>query len=119
MSIDPFRFDFDEPRPAQGPDEPEPEPVVPRLFLREPGWRIGLKVGSDRTFCYMVAPGQDHYHRLMDGELFLHRGDERLCLPCAARRGLLAFAPKNLREPVIPIEEFDIEVNSDYEVREI
>jgi hypothetical protein len=75
-----------------------------RLFLHEPGWRIALKVGSDREFCYVMAPGQDYYHRLLDGEVFLHNNEERLCLACAERRGLLSYKPKGLKEPV-PIVE--------------
>jgi hypothetical protein len=70
-----------------------------RLFLHEPGWHVGLKVGSERTFCYQMAPGQDYYHRLFDGEVYLFRGDERLCLACAERRGLLSYAPKGLKPP--------------------
>lgn len=67
-----------------------------RMYLAEPGWRIGVKSGSDREFCYMVAPGQDFYHRLLDGEIFLHRHDEKLCLACASRRGLLVSEPRRL-----------------------
>ena len=70
-----------------------------RLFLHEPGWSVGLKVGSDRTFCYQMAPGQDYYHRLLDGEVYLSHGDERLCLACAERRGLLSYQPKGLKPP--------------------
>ena len=87
---------------------------LPRLYLREPGWRIALKVGSEREFCYMVAPGQDYYHRLLDGEVFLTHGEEKLCLACADRRGLLAFEAKPLREPAdiitIPAGEEDAAV---------
>src|SRR5207249_3012868 len=75
----------------------------PRLFLRELGWRIGVKAGSEREFCYMVAPGQDYYHRLLDGEIFLSHGEEKLCLSCADRRGLLASEPRSLGESVTPI----------------
>ena len=78
--------------------------ALPRLFLHEPGWRIATKVGSDREFCYTVAPGQDYYHRLLDGEIFLTHGEEKLCLACADRRGLFAHEPRPLREPVAPIE---------------
>jgi hypothetical protein len=80
---------------------PEPEdfePLTTRLFLREPGWRVMHKSGSDREFCYMTAPGQDYYHRLLDGEIYLQRGDEKLCLLCADRRGLLAHEPRRLGE---------------------
>ncbi|QDV32805.1 hypothetical protein [Tautonia plasticadhaerens] len=72
------------------------EPNVPRVFLREPGWRVGMKHGSEREFCHNIAPGEEAYHRLSDGELFVHSADERLCLPCADRRGLLHFEPKGL-----------------------
>jgi hypothetical protein len=75
-------------------------PSLPRLFLFEPGWRIARKAGSEREFCYQIAPGQDYYHRLLDGEIYLHRADEKICLPCAARRGLLTYDAKALREPV-------------------
>ena len=27
------------------------EPILRRVFLREPGWRVGLKVGSEKVFC--------------------------------------------------------------------
>jgi hypothetical protein len=74
----------------------------PRLFVFEPGWRVGVKRGSHREFCYMMAPGQDYYHRLLDGELFVYHGDERLCLSCAARRGLISFAPRSLGKPIDP-----------------
>jgi hypothetical protein len=75
-----------------------------RLFLHEPGWHVGLKVGSERTFCYMIAPGQDFYHRIFDGEIFLYRSDERICMACATRRGVITHEPKSLREPWVPLE---------------
>src|SRR5438105_1866588 len=82
-----------------------PTPQAPgssprRLFLFESGWRIELKSGSDREFCYMMAPGQDYYHRLLDGEIYLARSDEKLCLACAQRRGLLSYQPRTLGESV-------------------
>ena len=72
-----------------------------RVFLHEPGWRIALKIGNVREFCYQMAPGQDYYHRLLDGEVYLHHGDERLCVACAERRGLLSHHPKLLEAPMI------------------
>lgn len=69
-----------------------------RLFIHESGWRIDIKRGSDRVFCHMIAPGDDHHHRLLDGELYLFHGDERVCLNCAGRRGLIVDEPRLLRE---------------------
>src|SRR5438128_9072323 len=84
-----------EPTPLT-PHAPVPDPR--RLFLYEGGWRIELKIGSDREFCYMTAPGQNYYHRLLDGEIYLVRHDEKLCLACAERRGLLSYEPRTLRD---------------------
>lgn len=78
---------------AQRPGDPNP---VERLFVREPGWEVRRKAGSLREFCYTAAPGQEHYHRLADGEIYLQNGDEKLCLPCADRQGLLAREPRRL-----------------------
>jgi hypothetical protein len=86
--------------------DPKPalrDSALPRLYLREPGWRIAVKAGSEREFCYMTAPGQDYYHRLLDGEIHLAHGEEKLCLSCADRRGLLVFEPKPLRDPGVTI----------------
>ncbi len=83
------------------------KPTAHRLFLHEPGWRVQLKVGSTREFCYAMAPGQDFYHRLLDGEVFLHNNEERLCLACAERRGLLSYQPKGLRDPEPILEILD------------
>src|SRR4051812_38798688 len=95
--------------PGQQPSSPPPSKPQ-RVFLFEPGWNIARKVGYDRVFCYMMAPGQDYYHRLLDGEIYVYHGDERLCLACAERRGLLSYEPKGLREPLIDLGiEMDVD----------
>jgi hypothetical protein len=85
---------------SEGSDEESQIFPPSRMYLAEPGWRVLVKVGSDREFCYNRAPGQDYYHRLLDGEVFLHRADEKLCVACASRRGLIASEPKRLREAI-------------------
>jgi hypothetical protein len=79
--------------PAEGDANPR------RLYLKEPGWRVGHKTDSEKAYCYMMAPGQDYYHRLLEGEIYFYHGTERLCAECAGRRGLLSHAAKPLREP--------------------
>ncbi len=76
-----------------------------RMFLFEKGWTIGLKTDSHREFCYQMAPGQNYYHRLQDGEVYLQRDVEKLCMACAARRGLLASEPKQLKEQFVLLPE--------------
>ena len=85
------------------PDSDEETTLVRRMFIFESGWRVGVKTGSTRELCYMMAPGQDYYHRLLDGEIFLVRDGERLCLACASRRGLISFEPKQLRESIVSV----------------
>jgi hypothetical protein len=80
-------------------------PAARRMFIFERGWNVGMKTGSHRELCHMMAPGQDFYHRLGDGEVFVQQGTERLCLACAFRRGLIAFEPRQLREAVVPVIE--------------
>ncbi len=97
--------------PAEGSLHPEPMPaqgdadvVLPRrMFLYERGWRIGVNAGSHRSFCHTMAPGQDFYHRIASGEVFVFHNEEKLCLACAARRGLVTFEPKQLRDVVLPL----------------
>jgi hypothetical protein len=76
-----------------------------RMFVFERGWSVGMKTGSHRELCHMMAPGQDFYHRLGDGEVYVQQNTEKLCLACAFRRGLIAFEPKQLRESVVPFVE--------------
>jgi hypothetical protein len=76
-----------------------------RMFVFERGWSIRVKTGSHRELCHMMAPGQDFYHRLGDGEVFVVQNTEKLCLACAFRRGLIAFEPKRLRDAVVPVIE--------------
>ena len=96
------------PVPEDQEASPAPKPAAQRVFIHEPGWRVGLKIGSIREFCYMMAPGQDYYHRLLDGEIYVYHGDERLCLACADRRGLLSHEARGLRAV-----EHDVEIENE------
>jgi hypothetical protein len=69
-----------------------------RMYIHEAGWRISVKRGSTREFCHVMAPDQDYYHRLGDGEIYLHQADERICLACATRRGIISREPRRLRD---------------------
>jgi hypothetical protein len=88
----------DESPSKPAPPPPDQEPSAERLFIHELGWRVSIKRGSEREFCYMMAPGQDYYHRLLDGELVVQRDVERLCMACAARRGIISHEMRLLPE---------------------
>jgi hypothetical protein len=98
-------------------DARENDALLPRVFLREPGWQVGMKIGSEKTFCYQITPGEDFYHRLHDGEILVSRGEEKLCLPCAGRRGLLTFEPRILRDKTAGLDVEATDEISGYDVK--
>ena len=53
------------------------------------GWAAHIQPGGERQYCYASAPGQDYFHLIVPGELFVQKGDEKLCLMCALRQGVL------------------------------
>ncbi|WP_337175297.1 hypothetical protein [Paludisphaera sp.] len=101
----------DDKHPSQPGAAPRAEaPAGARLFIHEPGWRITIKRGSEREFCHMMAPGKDYYHRLLDGEIVLQHDTERLCMACAARRGVISHEMRRLPdEPPKLLVESDAE----------
>ena len=102
----------------EGDSPAEGEPTPRRLYLKEPGWRVAQKTDSEKAYCYMMAPGQDYYHRLLEGEIYFYHGIERLCAACAGRRGLLALAARPLREPVQTIDLDGAENVSEFDLKD-
>lgn len=61
-----------------------------RVYLPHPeGWEIHLKIGWEKLYCYAQNPGEDYFHQIQHGEIYLQLGDEKFCLNCAVRRGIL------------------------------
>ncbi len=61
-----------------------------RLYLpNADGWVAKVKQGWAKESCYLQNPGEDYFHLLMNGEIYLQRGFEKYCLRCALRRGLI------------------------------
>jgi hypothetical protein len=60
-----------------------------RLYLPfSDDWQVRVHKGI-RTYCSFQNPGENWFHLLVDGELYLHSGEEKICLNCALRHGLL------------------------------
>ena len=58
-----------------------------RLYVPFPdGWAAHIKSDGVREYCYFKAPGEDWFHLLLPGEVFLQYGDQRFCLNCALRQ---------------------------------
>ena len=60
-----------------------------RLYFPDSeGWELRVKSGP-REYCSHRNPGEEWFHLLLDGELLLQFGEEKVCLNCAFRNGLL------------------------------
>jgi len=53
------------------------------------GWSAHLKSDSEKTYCYVKAPGEDFYHRISRGEIYVQKDNEKYCIECALRQGHL------------------------------
>ena len=61
-----------------------------RLYAPAPeGWQAKIKDGWERQYCFYKRPGEDYFHLLMSGEIYLIHGEETVCLMCALRRGII------------------------------
>ena len=65
-------------------------PADRRLYVPQAqDWLVRVKPGFEREYCHAKTPGEDHYHLLMGGEVIVENGEQRYCLNCAARLGLV------------------------------
>ncbi|MFV0446154.1 MAG: hypothetical protein ACK5Q5_21465 [Planctomycetaceae bacterium] len=75
---------------SAGPTTPPPLAVDLRLYLPEHDrFRVAIMSGVDREYCYQKSPGQDFYHLIVPGEIYVDSGDEKFCFNCALRRGIV------------------------------
>ena len=80
-----------------------------RLYLpAAEGWEFRVKSGP-RDYCSHRNPGEEWFHLLLDGELFLQFGEEKVCLNCAYRSGLLTddrlfWQKGHRRQRIFPVE---------------
>lgn len=88
---DPRRLDSDHPLGFTSPAKPNAgEEPDRRLYVpNADGWQARVKQGWEKQYCYSKAPGEDFFHLILNGEIFLEHADEKLCLTCALRRGIL------------------------------
>jgi hypothetical protein len=67
----------------------EVDPDV-RLYLPDgEGWEAHIKQNSEKVYCYSKHPGEDYFHLIVNGELYLVRDHEKYCLRCGLRLGIL------------------------------
>lgn len=67
-----------------------PRPNDTRLYLpKHNGWSAQIKQNWEQEYCYSKFPGEDWFHFLANGEIFIVRGTEKFCLTCALRLNIL------------------------------
>ena len=82
-----------EPHVAAGDEQQfeEPQPDT-RLYIPDHSdWDVKIKRDSDRIYCYAKLPGQDYFHLILNGEIYLTRHHERYCLRCALRMNFVTL----------------------------
>ena len=63
-----------------------------RLYVPHPdNWAVRVKPSFDREYCHAKFPGEPHYHLLMGGEVHVDNGEQKFCLTCALRLGLVTL----------------------------
>lgn len=79
------------------PDEPQSDAAQPanpasadrRLYIPDAHWLVRVMTGVERVYCFQQAPGEEYYHLIVPGEIYVQSGTEKLCLNCALRRGVV------------------------------
>jgi hypothetical protein len=56
-------------------------------FKYAEGWSAHIKRDWMKEYCYSQNPGEDFYHVLVGGEVYVQRGTEKFCITCALRHG--------------------------------
>ena len=88
------------------------EVIDRRLYFPDSeGWTLGVKSGP-REYCSHRNPDEEWFHLLLDGELFLQFGEEKICLNCAFRNGLLTddrlyWQRGHRRQRIFPVSKVD------------
>jgi len=80
---------------TEGHPDDLPEPLelqaVPhdlRQYIPHPkNWQAHIMGNSPREYCHFKSPGEDWFHLLMAGEIYLQYGTAKFCLNCARRFG--------------------------------
>ena len=97
-----------------------PEDLPPPLVEKEPptdlrlyapfpkGWSIHIQGDGPREYCHFKTPGEDYFHLLVPGEVYLAYNDVKYCFNCAFRFGHITNdrlfwqnSPRRNRDPAL------------------
>jgi len=67
-------------------DTPNQE-IDHRLYVSLPdSWTAHGKRDSIKEYCYTKSAGEEHFHLLVKGEIYLNHQGEKYCLNCALKQ---------------------------------
>jgi hypothetical protein len=70
------------------PEVPESKSREDRLYVPDyHGWKAAIKTDWNKEYCFLQKPGENFYHLIVNGEIYLQKGPEKYCLDCAVRHG--------------------------------
>lgn len=61
-----------------------------RLYLPDPKCDVKVQRAGERAHCYMQNPGEEYFHRIVKGEIYIEFGTDKYCLNCAEKHGLIS-----------------------------
>jgi hypothetical protein len=71
-----------------------------RLYVSQPdGIEACVKSGWEKEYCHLQNPGEAYFHLLVKGEIYLLHGNEKCCLRCALRQGILTHERLSWQHP--------------------
>lgn len=62
-----------------------------RVYQRDTTYVPQINLADTRMYCHAQQEGEEYYHRIALGEVYLNRDDENFCLNCGFRRGLISL----------------------------
>jgi len=75
-----------------------------RIYVTAPNLAVHLKTDGPSLNCHRIAEGEDHYHRITGGEIYVSDGRADYCLTCAVAMGLATperpMLGKGARQPL-------------------
>ncbi|ADG67084.1 hypothetical protein Plim_1250 [Planctopirus limnophila DSM 3776] len=65
-----------------------PQPDTRLYIPNHENWQARIKADTEKIYCYSKLPGEDFFHLILNGEIYLIGETEKYCLRCALRLGI-------------------------------
>jgi hypothetical protein len=98
------------------PSQPPASKREIRLYLPDhDGWEAAVKRDWTKDYCFSQNPGENYYHLILCGEIYLQRAGEKYCLNCALRHGVVTHDRTNWQKGPSSVPDMPLTIISDEE----